>query len=90
MSLVFEGMKQKKSIFQMEIGRFFFQLAFSDIRNGVAWMEILLLPWFPAKKHLRKPMQYSVARLVYVRSCRQCHMLYALTVWITDSWTQID
>ena len=29
---------------------------------------------FSAKKHLHKPMQYSVARLVYVRSCRQCHM----------------
>ena len=40
---------------------------------------------FQPKKHLRKPMQHSVARLVYVRSCRQCHMLYALTAWITDS-----
>ena len=54
--------------------------------------SIFFCLWFPAKKHLRKPMQYSVARFVYVRSCRQCscHMLYALTLWITDSWTKID
>ena len=78
----------------MEIGGFemcfFFKLENSDFRNGVAWMELKFYYYhgFQPKKHLRKPMQYSVARLVYVRSCRQCsvsHVVCTNTVWITDS-----
>ena len=44
--------------------------------------QILLLPWFPAKKHLRKPMQYGVARLVYVPSCRQCSVSHVVCMYL--------